>query len=288
MEKKELFRIGEVAKMYHLSMGTLRHYEKEGILTPEYTDEKTGYRYYSVRQLEVLNTIRYLRVLELPLSQIGEFLQNREIDTIEKTLTDQQELIRQKQKELEIISKKIDHRLEQIRDAVSSRCEQIEVKRLPSSRIVWIRDSLRPNNYLDLEYSIQKLQEGQTEPLAFLGKVGVGISQENLEQEKFEKYDLVFLLLDEEDLYNGNIEQVPEQDCVTIRFCGGHSEAEKYYQKLFTFIKEQNYQIDGFAREITLIDYGLTNDTKKFVTEIQIPVRKKEVEQQDDKKRTGL
>ena len=30
---------------------------------------------------------------------------------------------------------------------------------------------------------------------------------------------------------------------------------------------------DGFSREITLIDYGLTNDTEKFVTEITIPVR---------------
>ena len=30
---------------------------------------------------------------------------------------------------------------------------------------------------------------------------------------------------------------------------------------------------DGFSRVITLIDYGLTNDTEKFVTEITIPVR---------------
>ena len=30
---------------------------------------------------------------------------------------------------------------------------------------------------------------------------------------------------------------------------------------------------DGFSREITMIDYGLTNDTEKFVTEITIPVR---------------
>ena len=30
---------------------------------------------------------------------------------------------------------------------------------------------------------------------------------------------------------------------------------------------------DGFSREITLIDYGLTNDTERFVTEITIPVR---------------
>ena len=31
--------------------------------------------------------------------------------------------------------------------------------------------------------------------------------------------------------------------------------------------------ICGFSREIALIDYGITNDTEKFVTEICIPVR---------------
>lgn len=32
-------------------------------------------------------------------------------------------------------------------------------------------------------------------------------------------------------------------------------------------------QIVGFSREVTLIDYGITNDTEKFVTEIRIPVK---------------
>ena len=46
MAERELFQIGEVAKMYHLSVGTLRHYEQVGLLKPEYTDPATGYRYY--------------------------------------------------------------------------------------------------------------------------------------------------------------------------------------------------------------------------------------------------
>lgn len=34
-------------------------------------------------------------------------------------------------------------------------------------------------------------------------------------------------------------------------------------------------KIVGSSREITMIDYGLTNDTEKFVTEITIPVKNK-------------
>ena len=38
------------------------------------------------------------------------------------------------------------------------------------------------------------------------------------------------------------------------------------------YIAEHKMQIVGFSREVTLIDYGVTNDTEKFVTEICIPV----------------
>ena len=100
MEDKKLFWISDVAKMFHVSAGTLRHYEQAGLLAPEYTDPDTGYRYYGIRQFEVLNTIRYLRVLDLPLSQIAEFLQNRDTDVIEEKLEKQKALIQQKKREL--------------------------------------------------------------------------------------------------------------------------------------------------------------------------------------------
>lgn len=47
VEKSGLFEIGDVAKMFHISVGTLRHYEKSGLSQTEYTDGKTGYRCYS-------------------------------------------------------------------------------------------------------------------------------------------------------------------------------------------------------------------------------------------------
>ena len=63
MEQGKLYRIGEVAKLFRLSAGSLRHYETMGILPPAYVDPESGYRYYSTQQFECLNTIRYLRYL---------------------------------------------------------------------------------------------------------------------------------------------------------------------------------------------------------------------------------
>lgn len=44
-------------------------------------------------------------------------------------------------------------------------------------------------------------------------------------------------------------------------------------RRLMDYTRANGLQPDGFSREITLIDYGLTNDTEKFVTEITIPAR---------------
>ncbi len=272
MDDKKLFRISDVAKMFQVSAGTLRHYEQAGLLRPEYTDPETGYRYYSARQFEVLNTIRYLRVLDLPLDEISEFLHNRDIEVIEEKLERQKELIARKKRELEIIERKIDHRIRQIRDASQSELDVIRKIRIPGCRMVRMQDSLRPKSYLDLEFSIRQLQKDQPESNVFLGKVGIGITKEHLQEEKLDTYDLVFLILDEEDSYDGKIEELPEQTYVTIRFCGGHTEAPGYYRKLLVCIRAEHLTVTGFSQEITMIDDGITSDPEKFVTEIRIPV----------------
>ena len=275
MEKSGLFQIGDVAKMFSLSVGTLRHYEKIGLLSPEYIDPETGYRYYSTRQFECLNTIRYLRVLDTPLEQIADFLKNREVDHIQDLLRQQKEAVRSKQRELEIIERKIDNRLRQIEDAVTSELDTARLVTCPAKRITWIRNSLSIHSYLDLEMSIRQLEGKQKDAMVFLGKVGVGITQEHLLEQEYQKYDLVFLLLDPEDEYEGTVEEIPSETCVTIRFCGSHSDAPGKYQMLADYMEEHQLQITGFSREITLIDYGLTSNKEQFVTEIQIPVLQK-------------
>ncbi|MGL5693490.1 MAG: MerR family DNA-binding transcriptional regulator, partial [Peptostreptococcaceae bacterium] len=44
---KKYFSIGEMSKLQNISIETLRHYDRLGLLNAEYINEKTGYRYYS-------------------------------------------------------------------------------------------------------------------------------------------------------------------------------------------------------------------------------------------------
>ena len=53
-------------------------------------------------------------------------------------------------------------------------------------------------------------------------------------------------------------------------------QAKKDMGSMLDYIDKHKMQIVGFSREVTLIDYGITNDTEKFVTEICIPVTEEE------------
>lgn len=272
MEQKNLFSIGEVSKMFHISVSSLRHYENVGLLVPEYISPNSGYRYYGTGQFEILNTIRYLRVLDMPLSEIEDFLKNRDIGCIEEKLLQQKQAVLKKQQELKRIEQKIDHRLNWLLDAQNAPLDTVSLIQLPACRIVWVDDPLKIDSSLDMETPIRKLDQSNAEAVVFLGKVGLGISVDHLKQAETTQYDGIFLTLDQEDIYMGKTLELSETLCVRLRFRGSHTEAPEQYKKLFDYINKQQLQITGFSREITLIDYGITNDPEKFVTEICIPV----------------
>lgn len=272
-DKRRLFRIGEVAAMFHVSVGTLRHYEKEGLLVPAYTDLRSGYRYYGAREFETLNTIRYLRCLDMPLEAIAGFLQNRDPAVMEKKLRQQKACLAQKRRALDIMARKIDHRLSALSGARLAPPGEIRLTVAPPCRIVQLQADLQPRTYVDLEWVIRRLEKDQPEPLSFLGKVGVGITAAHLTQGVFDRYDLAFLLLDKEDRYQGTVDRLPQTPCVTLRFRGSHPSAPPYYARLLAYIAAHRMTVNGFSREITLIDNGLSRDESQFVTEISIPVR---------------
>ncbi len=272
MENNELFLIGEVSKLFHISISILRYYDKIGLVKPEYTDPETGYRYYSTRQFECLNTIRYLRALDMPLEQISMFLQNRNIDSIRTLLLKQKEAVQRRQQELSKIQQKIENRLQQIEDALKFELDQIVIEKKPARRIAMLKKTVTPKNYLDLEYSIRELERQEENAVTFLGKVGVGISKEHLRQRQYQPYEMVFIILEEGDSFQGDTIYLPEETCAVVRFQGSHERADRYYDMLMEYIGEHHCSIAGFSKEITMIDNGLTSDTSQFVTEIQIPV----------------
>lgn len=103
----------------------------------------------------------------------------------------QKALIQQKKRELEIMERKIDHRIEQIRDARCSRLEEIQLKIFPETRMVLLREIRCGQDSIWIWKSLsRRCKKDSREAQIFLGKVGVGISKEHLREGSFEIYDL--------------------------------------------------------------------------------------------------
>ena len=57
-----------------VTVKTLRHYEQLGILLPDSVDDDSGYRYYSVDQMQRLNAIRDLKDIGFSLDEVRDLL----------------------------------------------------------------------------------------------------------------------------------------------------------------------------------------------------------------------
>lgn len=69
-------KIGEFAKMTGMPISVLRHYDKEGLLCPDYVDHFSGYRYYSADQIGQVQKIELLKSSGLSLKEIRDILKN--------------------------------------------------------------------------------------------------------------------------------------------------------------------------------------------------------------------
>jgi DNA-binding transcriptional MerR regulator len=74
VDDDELLTIGRFARLTGLSVGTLRHYDEVGLLSPASVDPATGYRRYRRDQAERARQIRMLRWDGLPIDEIRQVI----------------------------------------------------------------------------------------------------------------------------------------------------------------------------------------------------------------------
>lgn len=135
-----------------------------------------------------------------------------------------------------------------------------------------LRERVNPTDAYALEWQIRQLQKGQHETFVFLSNLGVGISSERLVVGDFDGYDEVFLLLDDTDGYQGDVETRPAARCLTISFRGTHGQAAPRYEQLLGYMRKHNLAPAGPSREIALIDDIISDDPGAYVTQITVPV----------------
>ncbi|MEG1720777.1 MAG: MerR family transcriptional regulator [Pseudoflavonifractor sp.] len=268
---RQLFRIGEVAKLFGMNLRTLRYYDQIGLLVPIYTDPDTRYRYYSTEQFERLNTIRYLRAQGVTLEEVAAQLQRRSPEQVLDLFRRQQKVVARQIADLQAVQVRLGTRVGQIQDALRpDRLEAPWTQQRPRRPMVMLRSDLRAGD--DLELPLRQLENSSgLGPGLFLGKVGLCAALEDLQAGRFGCYRSLFCLVEPGDGVAAP-DALPAGTWAQLRFRGTHAAAPTHYKALLAWLTAQGLTPCGDAAEFTLVDYGLTDEIDQFVTELQIPV----------------
>ncbi|MCP1123255.1 MerR family transcriptional regulator [Bacillus sp. AFS018417] len=270
------FTIGEMAKMHNIPESTLRYYDEKGIFHPAIVDSQTNYRYYTIDQFSMLDTIKFLRQLNIPLKEIKRYIDERTPEFALGLLKKQEEMLLKKQREIEYTLAKIKHKIHLMQEAVQTDANNVFFTELPKRKITSL--PITPNVTDDMfEYYIHSLQKNmkQVDNSLFSGDIGVTVAKEALLQHDFQAYNSVFILLDYMPFQIATSNVIEEGIYACAYHHGPYEETGKTYKRLLLAIEKDGYEICGDAIELALIDWSVTSNQEEQVTEIQIPVVKR-------------
>ena len=269
---KDYYKIGEISKIYGIGRDSLMYYEEIGILNP--FRDSNGYRLYSISDIWKLNLIKELRILNFPMKTIKEYLENRNIKSTNEMLEKEIKLIDEKIEELISHKENIKKRLNAINETVKNTAfDVIEVKYMKKRKALKLNANIKRDE--DVDFLIQKLQKEYENRFNILGNNNIGaiFSLESINNNIYNEFNSVFCFLDEnEDVYNITFD---ENYYITMSYGGSYSKNKEYIKNMLEFCEEENYEVIGNPIEIYRIDIHETGKVEEFITEIQIPIKKR-------------
>jgi predicted transcriptional regulator YdeE/DNA-binding transcriptional MerR regulator len=147
-----MLRVGEFSQLAHVTVKTLRHYDRLGLLKPVWTDRYTGYRYYNLDQLPRLHRILALKDLGFSLAQVGKMI-NEDLP-----VGDLRRMFDQKQAELQqhLVTeqerlRRVAQRLEQIEQHGGLPSHEITLKAVPELSVTSLRAVIPETSTLEAE-----------------------------------------------------------------------------------------------------------------------------------------
>lgn len=271
-----MFSIGVFSKINKITTKTLRHYDELGLLKPEYVDNFTGYRYYTSQQLPRLHKILTLKQMGLSLSQIKEIINNPAAIDIFLKLKEQD------------ILKNIDAekaKLLQIRSYLNSmrgeECSMYSpiIKELPKGIVASMRQVIPSYHALfELCPNVMAKEMERLKCVCATPAYCFNIYHDGEYKERdidAEICEAVTELKEDTDILKFKIlEGIPTAVCVLHK--GSYDTLRNAYSYVFKWIEENEYEAIDNPRESYIDGIWNKENVEDWLTEIQVPVKKKD------------
>ncbi len=265
--------IGEFSKLCCVTVKTLRHYEQLGLLVPNEVNEWTGYRYYSVEQLQKMLSIKELKSLGFSLEEIQTIFDRND------TWPNMEEIqlkIQQCKEELELLK----HRQKQLRALKSfqkkkNKMEDYFIEKLPAIVVASHRETI--GSYAELGALCVNVIGPEMQRLGCkCPEPGYCYTIDHNKEYRETNIDIEYCEMVTEKGVDSDIiqfKEIPEVPMAVCKKCYGPYELlPQHYTELFAYLEEKGYKITDHPR-CSYID-GIWNqeDPQKWLTIIQVPV----------------
>jgi len=268
-------QIGEFSKLCGVTVKTLRHYEKLGLITPRKVDEWTGYRYYNVNQLQTMETIRRFKELGFSLEEISSLMDSdSQVPSIQ--------LLEAKISQTEAELRQMLFRRDRLQTMINSQqkfqnMEKISIQSIPAMIVAYYRGII-PNYSAIGDLCCNVIGPEMARLGCKCPEPGYCYTYNHDNEYKdcdidFEYCEQVMEAKRDSDIIK--FRQNPEIPlAVCMKVYGPYEQLYKSYIDLFAYMEKEGYKMIGAPRASYVDGIWNQSDSAKWLTIIQVPAEK--------------
>ena len=273
MSNKTKLKIGEFSKMMQVTVKALRHYEQRGLLLPDEVDEWTGYRYYSISQMQRLGTIRGLQRQGFTLEEIKELLEDgAQMPSIDQLTRKIEETERQ----LQMLTERRNQLLKWIDShKLIKAMEKFSIQSLPEIIVASHREIIPSYSALGM-LCINKIGPEMQRLGCKCPPPGYCFTIEHQQEYRSDNIDIEYCEQVEEMGKDSDIIKFKRLPAIAKVLCMKHiGPYERFYEsyaEAFSYMEEQGYKAAGHPRTCYVDGAWNQEDPELWLSIIQIPI----------------
>lgn len=268
------FTIGDISKLFNMSIKTLRYYDEIGLLKPALVDEDTNYRYYSIDQFVIIDIIKNSKLMGMTLKETKEMIQSySSIDSISSIIGKQIDLFNVKISELLRIKESMERVQETINKGMEEKHNEVFIAFHEEEK--YISYPYVSHNTEEQEINLRKvIIEVESKKREVYSVFGVGtLYNQYIKEGNIINQDIRYYV--NEELKDESYNVLPKGYYASIIFDDNSFNKEKYYKILVDYIQNNNLNVVGDFSEkwiIPRVDYnGRESTLVKIEIRIDLP-----------------
>ena len=269
-ESGTLYKIGMFAAMNHVTVKALRFYEEQGLLMPACINQEDGYRYYTLSQMAVLHQITALKMAGFTLEEIAHIHSG----------ADEEAVLRKKKSELIAKIADLTQQIAVVDGYLSKKktglSHPVLIKTIPETTVAAMRVRLESYDSLfDVMPEMGALMEKAGCECALPEYCFTGYLEPGYKDE-----DILVEICEAVTGAKGEIgglyfRTLPEIQAACMFHRGSYGTLPESYETVLKYIEENGYEIAGAIRESYIDGVWNQEEESGWLTEIQVPVRKR-------------